>query len=68
MNLIKTGVITNTLMNNFHQGVLGIVEGEIHFIGKDIFKTLVQVNGFAVRDLCVDISSFFNMNITAGSS
>ena len=36
--------------------VLGSVEGDIHSIGKDIFKTLVRVNGFAVHDLGVDVS------------
>jgi len=35
--------------------VLGTVEGDIHFIGKDIFKTLVRVNGFTVHDLGVDV-------------
>jgi methanogenic corrinoid protein MtbC1 len=40
--------------------VLGTVEGDIHFIGKDIFKTLVRVYGFTVHDLGVDVpaSSF----------
>lgn len=36
--------------------VLGSVEGDIHFIGKDIFKTLARVNGFTVHDLGVDVS------------
>ncbi|HUJ69990.1 MAG TPA: cobalamin-dependent protein [Syntrophorhabdales bacterium] len=35
--------------------LLGTVEGDIHFIGKDIFKTLVQGYGFTVRDLGVDV-------------
>jgi methanogenic corrinoid protein MtbC1 len=35
--------------------VLGTVEGDIHFIGKDIFKVLVRVYGFAVHDLGVDV-------------
>jgi len=35
--------------------VLGTVEGDIHFVGKDIFKFLVRVNGFTVHDLGVDV-------------
>lgn len=35
--------------------VLGTVEGDIHFIGKDIFKLLVRVHGFTVHDLGVDV-------------
>ena len=41
--------------NNSGNIVLGTVEGDIHFIGKDIFKTLVRVNGFTVHDLGVDV-------------
>jgi methanogenic corrinoid protein MtbC1 len=37
--------------------VLGTVEGDIHFIGKDIFKVLVRAHGFAVHDLGVDVPS-----------
>ena len=36
--------------------VLGTVKGDIHFIGKDIYKTLVQGHGFTVHDLGVDVS------------
>ncbi|MBN2059881.1 MAG: cobalamin-dependent protein [Deltaproteobacteria bacterium] len=36
--------------------VLGTVEGDIHFIGKDIFKVLIQCHGFTVHDLGVDVS------------
>jgi methanogenic corrinoid protein MtbC1 len=35
--------------------VLGTVEGDIHFIGKDIFKVLVRGHGFTVHDLGVDV-------------
>ena len=35
--------------------VLGTVEGDIHFIGKDIYKVLAQVHGFSVHDLGVDV-------------
>jgi len=35
--------------------VIGTVEGDIHFIGKDIFKVLVRGYGFTVHDLGVDV-------------
>ena len=35
--------------------VLGTVEGDIHFIGKDIFKVLIRCHGFAVHDLGEDV-------------
>ena len=35
--------------------VLGTVEGDIHFIGKDIFKVLVRGYGFTVHDLGIDV-------------
>jgi methanogenic corrinoid protein MtbC1 len=44
--------ITN---GNIGSIVLGTVEGDIHFIGKDIFKELVRVHGFVVHDVGVDV-------------
>jgi methanogenic corrinoid protein MtbC1 len=35
--------------------ILGTVEGDIHFIGKDIFKVLIRGYGFTVHDLGVDV-------------
>ncbi len=35
--------------------LLGTAEGDIHFIGKDIFKVLLQCFGFTVTDLGVDV-------------
>ncbi|MBW2063759.1 MAG: cobalamin-dependent protein [Deltaproteobacteria bacterium] len=35
--------------------VLGTVEGDIHFIGKDMFKMLARGHGFTVHDLGVDV-------------
>jgi methanogenic corrinoid protein MtbC1 len=35
--------------------VLGTVEGDIHFVGKDIFKVLIQGYGFTVHDLGIDV-------------
>lgn len=36
--------------------VLGTIEGDIHNLGKDIFKTLVRGHGFSVHDLGVDVT------------
>lgn len=46
---------SESVENNSGNIVLGTVEGDIHFIGKDIFKTLIRVNGFTVHDLGVDV-------------
>ena len=35
--------------------VIGTVEGDIHDIGKDIVSFMLDVNGFEVRDLGVDV-------------
>jgi len=36
--------------------IIGTVAGDIHFIGKDIIKNLLRVNGFSVHDLGVDVA------------
>jgi methanogenic corrinoid protein MtbC1 len=36
--------------------LLGTVQGDIHFIGKDIFKVLARCHGFKVHDLGVDVA------------
>lgn len=36
--------------------VLGTVKGDIHDIGKDIFRGMLEANGFEVIDLGVDVS------------
>jgi 5-methyltetrahydrofolate--homocysteine methyltransferase len=36
--------------------LIGTVEGDIHDIGKDIVAFLLDVNGFEVRDIGVDVS------------
>jgi dimethylamine corrinoid protein len=35
--------------------VLGTVKGDLHDIGKNIFKTLAEVNGFRIYDLGIDV-------------
>ncbi|MFC1534209.1 B12-binding domain-containing protein [Thermodesulfobacteriota bacterium] len=49
-------LLDNKIINgNSGSIVLGTVEGDIHFIGKDIFKDLVRGYGFTVHDLGVDV-------------
>ena len=45
--------------------VLGTVRGDIHDIGKNIFKTLAEGSGFEVHDLGVDVdpSTFTTVTI-----
>lgn len=35
--------------------IIGTVQGDIHDIGKDIVKTMLDVNGYDVMDLGVDV-------------
>jgi methanogenic corrinoid protein MtbC1 len=46
------GKVTNRDSGNI---LIGTVEGDIHFIGKDIFKVLARAYGFNVHDLGVDV-------------
>lgn len=48
-------IIGDQLNQTVGRVVLGTVEGDIHFIGKDIFKTFLRGHGFAVHDLGVDV-------------
>jgi len=36
--------------------VIGTVSGDLHDIGKNIVKTMLEVNGFEVRDIGVDVN------------
>ena len=38
--------------------VIGTVKGDMHYIGKDIVKLLMETAGFAVYDLGVDVDPF----------
>lgn len=41
--------------NNIGRVVLGTVKGDIHDIGKDIFRGMLEANGFEVIDVGVDV-------------
>ncbi|MFH1152933.1 MAG: cobalamin-dependent protein [Pseudomonadota bacterium] len=59
MQQISQMVVPLTLGASFRRQVgsvvLGTVEGDIHFIGKDIFKAFLRGHGFTVQDLGVDV-------------
>ncbi len=38
--------------------VIGTVKGDMHYIGKNIFKVLLETSGFTVYDLGVDVDPF----------
>lgn len=38
--------------------VIGTVKGDMHYIGKNIVKLLMETSGFAVHDLGVDVDPF----------
>ncbi len=38
--------------------VIGTVKGDMHYIGKNILKLLLETSGFAVHDLGVDVDPF----------
>jgi methanogenic corrinoid protein MtbC1 len=50
--------------------VLGTVQGDIHEIGKDLVRILLQINGFSVLDLGVNVApeSFLRALRTSGAS
>ncbi|WP_300458159.1 cobalamin-dependent protein [Desulfobacula sp.] len=60
MEQISQMVLPLTMGSSLQQGVgrilIGTVEGDIHYIGKDIFKAFLRGHGFAVHDLGVDVS------------
>ena len=53
--MAKPLVKTEQKANRSGKVVIGTVEGDIHDIGKDIVTFLLDVNGFEVHDLGVDV-------------
>ena len=59
LKLDKMAAHFNSTSNrNRGKVVLGTVEGDIHDIGKDIFRGMLEANGFEVIDLGVDVPGF----------
>jgi methanogenic corrinoid protein MtbC1 len=48
---------TDTAVPRLGSVVMGTVAGDIHDIGKDIVHFMLDVNGFAITDLGVDVSA-----------
>jgi 5-methyltetrahydrofolate--homocysteine methyltransferase len=56
MEVIKPQLATAPQIERHGRVLIGTVEGDIHDIGKNIVSFMLDVNGFDVRDLGVDVS------------
>jgi 5-methyltetrahydrofolate--homocysteine methyltransferase len=56
MEVIKPGLAAMPQVERHGKVLIGTVEGDIHDIGKNIVSFMLDVNGFDVRDLGVDVS------------
>ena len=56
VELVKKNILEKKVDSEKPRGiiVLGTVQGDIHNIGKDILKTLLETSGFEVHDIGVD--------------
>ena len=54
VEIVKT-LLSKSEQEGARRIVMGTVEGDIHDIGKDIVSFLLDVNGFEVRDIGIDI-------------
>jgi len=55
MEIVKPELAESTAGERLGKVVIGTVEGDIHDIGKDIVSFMLDVNGFEVLDLGVDV-------------
>jgi 5-methyltetrahydrofolate--homocysteine methyltransferase len=55
MEVVKPGLSESAAEERLGKVVIGTVEGDIHDIGKDIVSFMLDVNGFEVLDLGVDV-------------
>ena len=55
MEIVKPELAESTAEERLGKVVIGTVEGDIHDIGKDIVSFMLNVNGFEVLDLGVDV-------------
>jgi methanogenic corrinoid protein MtbC1 len=55
MAVIKPGLAESTTEESLGKVIIGTVAGDIHDIGKDIVSFMLNVNGFDVLDLGVDV-------------
>ncbi len=54
-DLVKPRLTQTTAPQRLGRVLIGTVQGDIHDIGKDIVTFMLDVNGFEVRDLGVDV-------------
>ncbi len=54
--IVKPKIKGNENSNKRGRVLIGTVRGDIHDIGKDIVTFLLEVNGFEVRDIGIDVS------------
>jgi methanogenic corrinoid protein MtbC1 len=55
MDLLKPLMIRSSRSKNLGRVLLGTIAGDIHDIGKNLFRDLLECHGFAVLDLGVDV-------------
>jgi len=53
--IVKPKLVGETRINRLGKCIIGTVAGDIHDIGKDIVVFMLDVNGFEVYDLGVDV-------------
>lgn len=53
--LVKPHIKGKTTSKNLGRILMGTVQGDIHNIGKDIVVFMLEVNGFEVRDIGIDV-------------
>jgi len=54
-NLVLPLLSSSIISENKGLILLGTVEGDIHNLGKDLFKVMARCHGFAVQDLGIDV-------------
>ncbi len=57
VNIVKPELKTIDRVLAKGKVVIGVVKGDIHEIGKDIVKLMLETNGFEVKDLGYDVDS-----------
>lgn len=55
VNLLRPIMTKERSRKNVGRVILGTIEGDIHNIGKDLFKDMLECHGFTVLDLGVDV-------------
>ncbi|MEM1545471.1 MAG: corrinoid protein [Candidatus Methanomethylicia archaeon] len=56
ISILKPKILEKGEIKHIGKIVIGTVEGDLHDVGKNLVKTILEVNGFEVIDLGVDVS------------